>query len=99
VGLIHRSQEIFFTFKGNELCTLKLPLILQNKRLYPSLTLGSREDSLLMNFTGGTFQPFSYDLRARMRRYYEEFHQQISGTISTLPMKCMSRLIREHLEH
>jgi hypothetical protein len=90
---------MFFTFKGADLFTLKLPLIMQNKKLYPSVTLGSREDSFLMNFTGGTFQPFSYDLSSRLRTYYFEIHEQISNTTNTLSMNNMSRFIRDHLEH
>jgi hypothetical protein len=65
LGLVHRTYEIFVTYKGNEIFNMKLPYVLRGKKLYPSVTIGSREDSLLMNFTGGTFQPFSYDLRAR----------------------------------
>jgi hypothetical protein len=55
IGLVHRTYELFVTYKGSEIFNMKLPFDLRGKRLHPSVTIGSREDSLLMNFTGGTF--------------------------------------------
>ena len=55
IGLIHHTYDFFVTYKGSEIFNMKLPYILRGKRLHPSVTLGSKEDCLLLNFTGGTF--------------------------------------------
>lgn len=63
--MIHKTNEVFFTFRGNELFSWKLPLELQKKKLYPSVTIGSRDDSLHLNF-GNDFDRFHFDLDLRL---------------------------------
>jgi hypothetical protein len=65
VGLIHKTQEIMFTFQGREIYKLKVPVFMQGstKFLYPSVSIGSRDDLLRINI-GQT--PFEFDLTHRI---------------------------------
>jgi hypothetical protein len=50
VGLIHKTQDIFFTSFAKEVFTRKVPTSMTNKRIYPTVSLGSRDDEAFINF-------------------------------------------------
>ena len=43
VGFIFKSKKVLFTANGKEIDTKDLPVKLQNKLLYPAISVGSRE--------------------------------------------------------
>lgn len=50
VGLVHYTKEVFFTHLLREIHSMKLPNAMQNKKIYPTVSMESRDDEVYINF-------------------------------------------------
>jgi hypothetical protein len=76
VGYIFKTKKVLFTANGKEVDSRDLPLKLQNKILYPAISVGSREHHKVEVNLG--VKKFIFDLESYIKqKYYHEIYLDI----------------------
>eukprot|EP00347_Sterkiella_histriomuscorum_P000275 403376507 len=93
IGLIHKTQEIFFTFRQQELYQMKLPASMINKKLYPTVSMTSKDETLKLSFGQ---QSFNFDLDKKLSDYYQQIYKSITQN-PKLSSDDIGILVRDYL--
>lgn len=63
IGLIHFAKKLFFTVQGEIVYETRIPEYLKDKKLFASISIGSREDRIALNFGNSVF---IFDLESKL---------------------------------
>ena len=76
VGYIFKTRQVLFTQNGKELKCVELPKRLQNRILYPAISIGSRENHKCKINLGA--QRFAFNLDEYIQnKYYKPYYHEI----------------------